>query len=109
MNINMKTAIAFVFATTSVVLAAPAAQYPGPGISMEQSINDMTQGAAKFPTMVLNGNQQGAAAALAQIFRGAASFPQGFFGDMAKGYSQGAPQGAPRGVPQGVPQGARPY
>jgi hypothetical protein len=76
---------------------------------MEQSINDMTQGSAKLPAMVLSGNQQGAAAAIAQILRGASSFPQGFFGDMAKGYSQGAPRGVPRGVPQGVPQGARPY
>jgi hypothetical protein len=75
-------------------LAAPVAQRQNNSPSMEQSIQDMTQGAANFPTLLMSGNSQGAASALAQLLTGAASFPGGFFADMAKGGSP--PSNVPR-------------
>ena len=81
----MKTVVIFTLSVVTTALAAPAAQQPQKGPSMENSLSNMITGAASFPAAFLSGNPKAAQDSLAQMIQGAYSFPEGFFADVGKG------------------------
>jgi len=63
--------------------------------SAADSLSEMIKGATEFAPKFLAGDQKGVATALQEMTGGAASFPAGFFADLAKA-SNGVGAGAPK-------------